>query len=78
MRAYLIIFLSPLLNQYFGFFKCGKDFPVKQLISELAVKRLNITILPGAALFNVQGLDSYSIELAPDSFRRKLRATIKS
>jgi len=48
-------------NQYPGFFKCGKDFPVKQLISELAVERFNITVLPGAAWFNIQGFDFYSI-----------------
>jgi hypothetical protein len=45
MQTYLIIFFSPLLNQYLGFFKCRKDFPVKQLISELAVKGFNITYL---------------------------------
>jgi len=61
MRTYLIIFFSPLLNQYLGFFKCRKDFPVKQLISELAVKGFNITVLPGAAWFNIQGFDFYSI-----------------
>ena len=33
MRTYLIIFLSPLLNQYLGFFKCGENLPVKQLMN---------------------------------------------
>ena len=55
MRTYLIIFLPPLFNQHFSFVKGGKDLPVKLLISELAVKRFNITILPGAVRFNVPG-----------------------
>jgi hypothetical protein len=57
MRTYLIIFFPPLLNQYLGFFKCRKDLPVKQLISELAIKGFNITVLPRAAWFNIQGRD---------------------
>jgi hypothetical protein len=58
MRIYLIIFLPPLFYQHFNLVKCGKDLPVKQFISEPAVKRLNITILPVVAQLNVQGLDS--------------------
>ncbi len=62
----LVVSFSPLLNQYLGFFKCRKDFPVKQLIFELeesgrlAVKGFNITVLPKAAWFNIQGFDFYS------------------
>jgi hypothetical protein len=55
---YLIIFLSPLSYQHVGFVKCGKDLPVKQLISGFVVKRFNITVLPRDARFNVYGLDS--------------------
>jgi len=45
-----------LFYQYPGFLKSGEDFPVKQFIPELAVKRFNITILPGTARFDIQGL----------------------
>ena len=54
---YLIIFPFPLLYQYLCFFKCRRDFPVKKLISELAVKGFNITVLPRAAWFYIQGID---------------------
>ncbi len=40
VRTYPIVLPPPLLNQYLSFFKCRKDFPVKQLLSELTVKGL--------------------------------------
>jgi hypothetical protein len=58
MKSYLIIFSSPLFNQYLSFLKSDKDFPVKQFIPEPTVKRFNITALLGTARFDVQGLDA--------------------
>jgi len=48
MRTYLIVLLPPLLNQYLGFFKRLKDFPVKQLISDLSIESLYVPVAPGA------------------------------
>jgi hypothetical protein len=66
MRTYLIIFLSPLLFQYLSLLKCGKDLPVEQLISQLAVERFYVTILPGTAWFNKQCLYNYVTVISPD------------
>jgi hypothetical protein len=58
MWSYLIIFFSPLLYQYLCFLKSREDFPVKEFIPELTVKGFNVTILPGTARFDIQGLDA--------------------
>ena len=56
----MIIFHSPLLYQYFGFFKSSEYFPVKQFISELTIKGFNM-IMDGEvdkypeAAFNLVG-----------------------
>jgi hypothetical protein len=57
MRTYLIIFPSPWLYQYPGFLQSSENFPVRQFISESAVKNCNITVLPGVARFEIRSLD---------------------
>jgi hypothetical protein len=78
MRSYLIIFSSPLFNQYLSFLKSRENFPVKQFISELAVKGFNITILPGAAPLNKERLYSQPVKPSPYCFSGKLRTIIRS
>jgi hypothetical protein len=55
-----------------------KQFSVQQLISELAVKRLNVAILPGGARPDKQGLNTAVGEPLLDCFARKFRTVITS
>jgi hypothetical protein len=78
MRAYLIIFLSPLLYQNPGFLKSSKDLPIEKLIPELAIKGFDISILPGTPRLNKQCLDFQPVQPFPDGFRRKLGSVIQA
>ena len=55
----LIIFSAPLLYQHCGLGKRIEYFPIKQFIPQFPVKRLYVTILPGAAAFDEKGSNSY-------------------
>ncbi len=46
MRPDGIVMVSPALNENLGFAERGEDLTVKQLISELAIKALIVSILP--------------------------------
>jgi hypothetical protein len=60
VRSDLIVFLSPLGNQYLGFGQRREDLPVEQFVPQFAVERLDIAILPGAARFDEEGFDTQS------------------
>jgi hypothetical protein len=60
MWSDLIVFLSPLGNQYLGFGQRREDLPVEQFVPQFAVERLDIAILPGAARFDEEGFDTQS------------------
>jgi hypothetical protein len=58
VRPDSVVFQSPSLNQYLGFLQGVEDLPVEQLIPELDIETLIITVLPGAARFNIRGLNT--------------------
>ena len=53
--------LPPLLDQYFGLLQRVKDFPVQQLVSQLAVERLDVAVFPRTPRLDVQGPHSQPV-----------------
>jgi len=49
-----VVIFAPTLDQYLRFAEGLKQFPVQQFISELAVERFTVTVLPRAARRDVQ------------------------
>ena len=56
MGPYGVVVLSPLLDDDFGLLEAVEDFSIEQLIPELSVEALVVTVFPGAAGFDEQSL----------------------
>lgn len=52
MRSECIVFPPPFFDQYLGLFQGIENLSIEQLISELAVENLDITVLPRTARFD--------------------------
>ncbi len=55
----IIIMSPPCLDQDFGFGNAVEDFAIKQLMTQAAVERFTIAILPPATWGDVKRLDAY-------------------
>jgi hypothetical protein len=78
MRALRVVKHPPLFDQYLCFSERVDQLPVKQLISELAVKRFTVTVLPWAARGDVNRFGAQAAQPAPKLLRNHLRAVARS
>ena len=62
VRPTLVILSSPSFDQHLSFPQGFKHLPVQQLIPQLPVEALHISVFPRTAWFDVQCLDSYRLE----------------
>ena len=60
MGSNLVVFPSPAFNQNLRLQQSVKDLEVQQLVSELSIETLDISILPGAPRFDVERPDTHS------------------
>jgi hypothetical protein len=60
VRPDRIVFLPPALDQDLGLLQGVENLPVEQLITQLPIEALVVTVLPRTAWFNVERFDSYS------------------
>jgi hypothetical protein len=58
---YGIIFLPPALYQDLGLLQGVENLPVEQLVPQLPVEALVVTVLLGTARFNIERFNSYSV-----------------
>jgi hypothetical protein len=65
MRAVSIVVTSPAFDEDLGFVQRIEEFPVQQFISQFAIKRFDIAVLPRAAGLNKQGLDTHALSPVP-------------
>ncbi len=65
MRTMNVVMPSPLLDQDRGFFQRIEDLRVQQLVSELAIERLAVAVLPRAARLDEQRVDLQPFEPIP-------------
>ena len=60
MGSNLVVFPSPAFNQNLRLQQSVEDLEVQQLVSELSIETLDISILPGAPRFDVKRSDTHS------------------
>ena len=66
-----VVLSPPSFDEHLGLSKSIENLPVEHLISEFSIKRFVVPILPGAAWFDEQGLDSDPPKSTPDRFSSK-------
>src|SRR5689334_3231660 len=73
-----IVRLPPLFNHHGGFVARPEPFAIEAFISELAVKTLDVAVLPGMPWLNKAGPDPLSLEPTHDRRRGELTAIIRA
>ena len=68
--------LAPHLQHHLGFLERVEDLAVEQFVSELAVERFTVAVLPGTAGHDVERLAAYALEPGPEVLRDHLRAVV--
>ena len=76
MRPDRIVFLSPALDQDLGLLQGVETLPVEQLITQLPIEALVVTVLPGAARLDIEGVDADPAEPGPDRIGRELSPVV--
>jgi hypothetical protein len=62
----MILMPTPLFDQYLCLLDRVEDLSIQQLISQLAVERFNVAILPGAAGLDVERFHPQVRQPVPD------------
>ena len=78
MRPGRVVVPTPLLDQQLGLLHRVEDLAVEQLVAQLAVEILDISVLPWAARLDVQRLHADSAEPLPHDGRGELAAVVAS
>ena len=76
VRPIVVIIHPPAIRNISQFVDAQEQFSVEQFISEPAVERLDIAVLPRTARGDVQGLHARFLQPFLHGFRDKLRAII--
>lgn len=56
VRALCIVVPAPAVAEHLGFQHGIKDFAVEQLVTKFPVERFDVSVFPGAAWFDEEGL----------------------
>jgi len=56
MRPLLVVMASVVLDHYAGLSKAEHYFPIQALVPQRSVEAFHMSVLPGAARFDVEGL----------------------
>ena len=76
VRSHGVVMPPPLFDQYLGLPERVEYLAIQQLISELTVEALVVSVLPGTAGFDVQGLNTDTRQPLPDSNGGELTAIV--
>ena len=76
VRPDRVVVLAPLLDDDLCFSQAVEDFTIKQFITELAVERLAVAVLPRAAWFDEQGFGPDLRQPAAHDLCRHLSAVV--
>lgn len=73
VRSDGIVVAAPALDQHLCFLQSGKDLPVEQLIPELAIEALVVSVFLGRPRLYLQGPNADMAELVADNLGRSHR-----
>ena len=73
-----VVVVTPLFDQDLGLLEAAEDFPVEQLVPQLAVEAFAIAILPGATRLDVERFGAHALQPAPDDLGGHLRSVVGS
>lgn len=62
MRSVTITVIPPVSDKHLSFLEAGEDFAIEKFVSKLAVKRLDVAVLPGATRLDEKRFDIKSFE----------------
>ena len=55
MRPVVVVFVSPVLDEHLGLEEAVEGLEIEQFVSEVAVERFDVGVLPGCAWLDVAG-----------------------
>ena len=70
-----VVVTSPEFDDHVRFVRRIEEFPVQQFISQFAIKRFDIAVLPGTARLNEQGCDGE--QALPKLFTPTIRVPLR-
>ena len=77
MRPDGVIMAPPPFDQHLCFVECRKDLSIEQLVAQLGIEALIISVLPWAARLDIERLDADPLEPAADGFGNELRTVVR-
>ncbi len=57
MPPFFAVVAAVVLDEHTGFGNAEHDFSIEAFVAQAAIKALDVTVLPGTARFDVEGLD---------------------
>ena len=71
-----VVVFPPFFDQDLGFAQAVEDFAIEELVPEAGIEAFAVSVLPGAAWFNVCGLRANSLDPVLDGLSNKLRPVV--
>ena len=71
-----VVVVTPLFDEDPGLLEAAEDFPVEQLVPQLAVEAFAIAVLPGASRLDVEGFGTHARQPAPHDPGGHLRPVV--
>ena len=72
----LVVIDPPVLGQYPGLLEGAEQFLIEELVTEPAVERLDVGVLPGRARLDIRGTGTTEPAKVPDRVGSQLRAVV--
>ena len=76
MRAALVVFHPPALQQDARFGQGAKEFPIQKLTAQLIVEAFDVAVLPWTSWFDVESFNLSLLKPVLDGISDKLRAVV--
>ena len=76
VRPKRVVLFSPPFDQGLRFPQRVEDLSLEQLVSQLSVERLDVTVLPGASRLDEESFDVQSLEPIANGFSCEFRSVV--
>lgn len=76
VRADVVVVMAPLFDQDLCFLEAVEDFLIRAFVTQFAIERFAVTVLPGVARLDVERGRAYGFQPFPYHFCGKLRPIV--